>query len=438
MYNYYGGGSGGLSKSLPQILGLIVLVVTLLFLLVNFGYMRPCDLPGFEKLYYGVRGYPHIAIVSGADGTGNPELLRNIIIERTHQFPVELSVSNLLGHGALDSYDLVIVEHAKTMDSSALVSFSDYVRKGGKLVWIGDAGSKLTDNDYLCKKVSFSFLPAVEQMVPTYDNGSPVVDDNGQAVLKKQKVCGDWTTPYSPDVPSELHAGLCAHDFTGLVLNFIKENESYYKQATSGPVTLCDDKSIAQNPYQVKNAESILNCIKLIKEKTGLNINEIVADNVSEYCDFGVNYWDRGASKSSTDKIIPPINFGSSVLGADYVGQLNNNTGTNLFLSPVVNHLLIEGYESNVDASTWFGVANFTIVDTTGFEYRTMPIMNLKLGKGNNSVTYPAIFVSNPVGPSFGNNGLVVYYAFPIEKLVAQGGGGNLINNLLEFTLCLK
>ncbi len=438
MYNYYGSSSGGLSKNLPQIFGLIVLVVALLFLLVNFGYMRACDLPGFEKVYYGIRGYPRIAIVSGVDGTGNPEELRSAIIDRAHQFPMELSVSDLLTGGVLDNYDLVIVEHAKTMDSRALASFRDYVKKGGKLVWIGDAGSRLSDTDYLCKEVSFSFLPAYEQMMPKYDeNGSTVVDENGQAVLVKKKVCGQWTDPYTPDSPSELNAGLCAHDFPGLVMKFIEENESYYKQATSGSVTLCNDESITRNPYQVKNAEDILNCIAKVESNTGKSISEITSEDVHLYCDSGVNYWDRGASKSSTNKITRPINFGSTVLGADYVGQLNEEQGSNLFLTPVANHLLIRGYESSVSAD-WFGVGNFTIVDTTGYEFRTKVIMNLKLGDNFNGVSYPAIFVSNPVGPSIGTNGLVIYYAFPPEELIKEGRGLNLIDNLLEFTLCLK
>jgi len=400
--------------------------------------MRPCDLPGFEKVYYGVKGYPHIAIVSGSDGIGNPEELRNVIVERTHVFPMELSVTDLLTGGVLDNYDLVIVEHAKTMDSRALASFKDYVQKGGKLVWIGDAGTKLADSDYLCKKVSFSYLPAYYDYVPVSNSqGGSKLDENGSPVLQRQLVCGQWTQPYSPDDPTELEAGLCAHDFSGLVMKFIDVNETYYKQATTGQVQLCEDKSITDDPYQVKNAESILKCISVIHENTGKAISEIKADDVNTYCNYGVNYWNRGASESSTGKVTRPFNFASIVLGADYVGQIKVGE-TNLFLAPVLNHPLIEGYESSVNVANWFGVGNFTIVDTTGYEFRTKVIMNLKLGSSFNGVSYPAIFVSSPVGPSLTNNGLVVYYAFPLESLVKEGRGVNLIDNLLEYTLCLK
>ena len=437
MYSY--GGGGGLSKSLPQLLGLIVLVFALLFVLVNFGYLRPCTVPGFEKAYYGIKGYPRIAIVSGSDGMGNPEALRNEIIDRTHQFPVELSVSDLLTGGILNNYDLVIVDHAKTMDSRALASFRDYVQRGGKLVWIGDAGTKLADTDYLCKKVSFTYLPSYYEEVPVLNgNGVSKTNSSGAPEMKKQLVCGNWMPPYTPNDPTELNAGLCAHDFTSLVMKFIRANETYWKQATTGQVTLCNDTSITENPYQVKNAEVFTKCIKVIEEKTGKSIDKITSKDVMSNCSYGVNYWDRGASESSTGKIMPPFNFGSVVLGADYVGQLKKDKGVNLFLSPIINHPLISGYETSASLTKWFGVGNFSVVDTTGYEYRTKVIMNLKLGNAFKGKAYPAIFVSNPVGPAVGNNGLVIYYAFPPEDLIQQGRGLNLIDNLLEYTLCLK
>ena len=379
-----------LEKNLPHIIGLIILVFALIFLLTNFGYLRPCDLPGFEKIYYGIKGYPQIAIVSGDDGTGNPEALRNAIIERTNLFPIELQSSDLITGGVLDNYQLVIVEHAKTMDSRALSSFRDYVQKGGKLVWIGDAGTKLTNNDYLCDKISFSYLPAVNQEVPQTNENGTIRDEEGNPITTTELICGQWTTPYTPDDPTQLEAGLCDHDFSGLVNKFIQENESYYEQATTGNVYLCPDEDITTEPYQVNGGERILNCIQIIQENTGKAINEITEADVTEYCSYGINYWNRGASESETGKITNPFNFGATVLGADYVGSVKGEQ-TNLFLNPLTDHLLIRGYSTGVDVTQWFGVTNFTIVDTTGYEFRTSTIMNLRKGTGGNQVTYPAI-----------------------------------------------
>ncbi len=112
-----------------------------------------------------------------------------------------------------------------------------------------------------------------------------------------------------------------------------------------------------------------------------------------------------------------------------------------LFLRPVdPSHELIKGYSTKTDVSQYLGEANFSIVDATGYEYRTKVIMNLQIGEK----TYPAVVVSSPVGPLLTGKGLVVYYAFPLEEIINydeatgkyEGGGINLVDNLIKFMTC--
>src|SRR3989338_5740331 len=154
-----------LGKDAPQIIVFLLLLGVLAFVVVNFGYARPCDIPGFEKIYYQVMGYPRIAILHGDDGIGNPEALRSVIVERTNQFPELLHTDFLIGSGILDRYSMVIVERAKTIDTAKLAAIRDYVQKGGRLVWVGDSGTALGENDYVCEDVSFEYSPSVIQQL---------------------------------------------------------------------------------------------------------------------------------------------------------------------------------------------------------------------------------------------------------------------------------
>lgn len=411
-----------LIKNMPHIIGLVVLIFILLFLLVNFGYIGPCDVPGFKDVYYGIKGYPTIGMVSddwdmemldSVAGMGNPDLLRTTITRRTHMFPTKIWLENLKTGGILDKYQIVIVERAKNIDTATLSAFRDYVQKGGRLVWIGDAGTGLGENDYVCEEITFAFLPAAEVSV----------GDN-QTITQ----CSSEWVFRTPNVPEEVEGGLCGKTVSDIVLAFVRENESLYNQVTQGDVFLCPDEDITTEPYQVRGGERILWCLERIRA-LGLEVDE---ESISEHCAYGVNYWNRGNTITETGKTVDKFNFGSIVLGLDYISQ-SPGTGLNLFLQPVdPMHSLIKGFSTRMEITEWFGASAFSITDTTGYEMRTSSIMNLKYGND----VYPAIVVSSPVGPLLTKRGLIVYYAFPPEVGVESGRGVNLIDNLIQFSIC--
>ncbi|MEM0372554.1 MAG: hypothetical protein QXO69_01800 [archaeon] len=408
-----------LTKNLPSLIGLAFLVFILLFLLANFGYIRPCDVPGFTSVYYAVKGQPRIALVSGSDGYGDPDKLRDIIIARTTRFPEEISVADLKTGGALDNYQLVIVDHAKTMDTATLQAFRDYVQKGGRLVWIADAGTGLGGTDYVCERVDFAYLPAVNY-----------TDANGSTYTQ---CASEWVT-VSPDDPEQLGSGICGRTYADIVVNYTRINKTTYESAFSHGIFPCPD---VDKPYQVRGNERIEACLSnLMGQKP---TKAAVEQNCSyEAIGLGINYWNRGGTLTETSKVTSAFNFGATVLGLDYIAD---KKATSLYLQPVDStHVLVKGYETGVDVSKYFGASNFSIVDTTGFEYRTKTVMALRVG-GSRDKSYPAILTSSPVGPTLAKGGLVIYYAFPPEDTIELQNGQyvgavNLIDNLMDFTVC--
>ncbi len=412
-----------LKKNAPQAIGLVILVFILLFVAANFGYVRACDIPVFNQAYFSVKGYPKIAIVSNWDmtspdsvaGIGDPETLRNTIIDRTHQFPSQIYMEDVLTGGVLDKYQLVIVERAKKTDTATLQAFRDYVQKGGQLVWVGDAGTTLGTNDYVCQQVDFSYRVATNATL-------------GNAT---QPVCAAWVTE-TPNSPESLGNGICGKTLADVVLAFDQINKSIYSKVTTGPLFLCSSPDTPQ-PYHIAGAERLSDCIAQVKNAGAT----LTAASISKYCTQGVNYWNRGTTLTQTDKILPKFNFGSVVIGLDYIGQIGTTGLANLFLQPVdPTHPLIRGYTTRTDVLLFLGASGFSSVDTSGYTYRSSSIMNLKAG----DKVYPAIVVSNPVGPLVSKKGLVDYYAFPPEIGATSGTGAgiNLIDNLIQNSLCLS
>ncbi len=399
----------GLIKNLPPLLGLVVLVLVLLFVLVNFGYLRACDILGFSGIYYAIKGNPNAAIVIGDDGTGDPTYLRNVIAKEVHMAPMVLKANTILDSSALSSYQIVIVEHAKTMSTQTLWAFQKYVQGGGKLVWIGDAGTGLGPKDYICEKVAFTYKIGYD--TPTGPN-------------QTQEQCVERTE--EPNTLDNSADGLCGKTFGDIVVEFVKENKSIYESTSMGAYHLCTSE---KDNYVFSNAEQILNCLADLSDEG----KEINAANANEVCS-GYNYWKRGPSKTSLGDPIASLDFSQQVLGIDFVNQYG---ASNLFLSPSGGtHYLTKGYETgtSLDFSIYFGESNVSLVDASRFSPipRTSTVMTMEIGND----VYPAIVVSTPY-VQINRGGLIVYYAFPPDDLIKAGGAGTrLINNLFNFLTC--
>lgn len=138
-----------IAKDVSHIVILVILIGIVVFLLTWTGVMHCKTIPGWCGTYYFLKGgEPRVLILSGDGGMGNPDLL-----ERTFRDPSHIGILAIQGKidrttlGNLQEFDLVIVEHARKIETSKLRMFIEYVNGGGRLVWTGDAGVEAGERD---------------------------------------------------------------------------------------------------------------------------------------------------------------------------------------------------------------------------------------------------------------------------------------------------
>lgn len=405
------------SKNLISLLGLALLIFILLFLLVNFGFVRACDIPGFSSVYYGIKGKPQVAIVYGTDGYGNPEKLENILAERNNIVPI-LVDSRDLSYGILENYQLVIVDNAKTMKTSDLLVLSDYVKGGGRLVLTGDFATRLGPDDYICEDIGFQYLASVEYY-DTYLNESSMT-------------CGDWSSLKYPDYPIKVDGGICGRNYEELILNYIQVNKTEYDTVFK-VLEPCNVSASHNVHWKVTGNERIESCLTMIRKQKA----EITSENIRKICydegEMGVNYWKRGPTYVDSGDTTVGYDF-SSFIGFRYLRDLGE---VNLEMRPTESNPLTKGYTGTSN----FGIVNYSLVTTEGIaKMSTKKIMSYELPSYNNEETASAVITSNPLGIA---GSLVVYYSFPLEELVTFNkdtkqyeGAINLIDNLIDYMIC--
>jgi len=414
-----------LKKSVPHIIAIALLVFILLILLVRFGYMRGDAVPGLCTAYYGIFGEPQIAIVEGEGAIGDPNLLREAIVQERNVFPVIIPIENVrTAGGALDPYDIVIVEGPKNISTESLRAFGKFVQDGGRLVWVGDAGTGLGENDYICRG-----NPELEKPIRINYRREITMQANNETYEE----CGDGETIESGtgrdlDDPSEFEAGLCGKDYGEIVTKFIQLNHSIHQE-----VNLCEEDG--EKIYEIQNAEGILNCVEKIRgeldpdqELMQMEKGE-VREKANELCGERANPWKRGPSKTPGYEILPGLDFAHRILGVDHL-QKGDPTVQNLFLNPVAaEHILTSGL---IHDQVYFGTANFSRVTAERIQ-RNEVIFTLSKGEGETN--YPAVVTHRPtavVGP-----GTVVYYAFPPEigYRPDTDWGKSVVFNMMKFLM---
>ncbi|MDO8627620.1 MAG: hypothetical protein Q7K42_04095 [Candidatus Diapherotrites archaeon] len=131
-------------KSIGHIVVLIALLVGLLGLLTWSGIVQCSVIPGYCDVYYSVLGEPKILIYEGNDGIGNPAQLQKVLTDPQFlNLRADLKHYNFLSIENLKEYDLIIVEHAKTLPTKKLKDLTDYINSGKKIIWIGDSGTQM-------------------------------------------------------------------------------------------------------------------------------------------------------------------------------------------------------------------------------------------------------------------------------------------------------
>ncbi|MFH0905897.1 MAG: hypothetical protein V1824_01005 [archaeon] len=136
---------------------LAILIIVCVYLFVWTGNIRCSKIPGMCGLYWGVqtiingKTQPSVAIVydpADKDGLGNPELLQNLLSDRTTVgIHANLININYLSPDQLNKVSLVIVEKTRKMSALNMITFMDYVATGGRLIWVGDAGIELKEGE---------------------------------------------------------------------------------------------------------------------------------------------------------------------------------------------------------------------------------------------------------------------------------------------------
>lgn len=143
-------GQRDLVKDASHVLILIIMLAVLLYLLTWTSVIKCRAVPGWCDVYWAITkgGQPRVLIVTGTEGMGDPELLRQALADPNYiAVQAQLQNIDMISFGNLKNYDLVIVEKARKISTSKLKAFIDYVDQGGRLVWTGDAGTELAEED---------------------------------------------------------------------------------------------------------------------------------------------------------------------------------------------------------------------------------------------------------------------------------------------------
>lgn len=133
-------------KNAVNILILVVLILGLLFVATKFGLMQCSAVPLWCDIYYAIEGHPRVLVVYGTDGLGDPDLLRDGLNRYSQVYAENLPLS-AVGSENLKEFALVIVDHAKTMRTDQIIAFQKYVDGGGRLIWMGDAGTAAPEDE---------------------------------------------------------------------------------------------------------------------------------------------------------------------------------------------------------------------------------------------------------------------------------------------------
>ncbi len=140
-----------LAKNLTHIAVLLALVIGLLGALIFTGVVGCNIIPGGCDAYYIVLkgGSPNVLIAYGETGLGDSTKLENVLRDRDLLGSIRVTSMNIdrLSKGNITDYDLIIVEQAKQICTEKLKLFEDYIVRGGRLVWTGDAGTEKCEGD---------------------------------------------------------------------------------------------------------------------------------------------------------------------------------------------------------------------------------------------------------------------------------------------------
>jgi len=146
-------------KWLVRLVFLIVIILISIFVFIWTGTLRCRTVPFGCEVYWGImtivtgRNQPSVLILhdpTDTEGLGNPELLRSLLSDKKG-LAIHPSIADIryLNSEQLKNISLIIVEKARQISTLQLITIQNYAAQGGRIVWIGDAGTIPYEDDTL-------------------------------------------------------------------------------------------------------------------------------------------------------------------------------------------------------------------------------------------------------------------------------------------------
>ena len=135
----------GKTQHLESSIPLILIIILAIFIAGNFGFINFSDVPLLNQVFGGK------VIKVGVVGRISPDLKTMLTTEEYRTNGIYygtgdgLRPDQLFG-GVLKPFDIIILQGQQVCDRSARKTIADWVKSGGKLVVIGDACTRVTDD----------------------------------------------------------------------------------------------------------------------------------------------------------------------------------------------------------------------------------------------------------------------------------------------------
>jgi hypothetical protein len=161
-----------------RVIFLAIIIIISLYVMIWSGNIRCSKLPAGCDIYWGIqskitgKNQPSVLILydpEDNEALGDAELLKKLLTNRdiagVHP---NMGNINYLSSDQLLNTSLIIVDQARKISTTNLITFMNYVNQGGRLVWIGDSGTQKTIED------EFFVNPITKE----YNGWRRVTDDN--------------------------------------------------------------------------------------------------------------------------------------------------------------------------------------------------------------------------------------------------------------------
>jgi len=156
-----------LFSELPHVIVLALLLVVLLFVLTKFKWIHCSQIPQWCNVYCTATGNSRVAVITGglADpGIGNGDQLERLINQNRITTLVTRFNASEISAGLLEDYELAVLTEVKNISLRQALVLSEYLNRGGSLLWEGDALSSnytFTDEDKFLLQAENQSRPGV-------------------------------------------------------------------------------------------------------------------------------------------------------------------------------------------------------------------------------------------------------------------------------------